>query len=1818
MIFKSFLLGNLLSLCMKIINSVVLVGLYYGFLTTFSIGPSYLFLLRARAMEGGTEEEVAATTGFIMGQLLMFISIYYAPLHLALGRPHTITVLVLPYLLFHFFWNNHKNFFDYGSTTGNSMRNLSIQCVFLNNLIFQLFNHLILPSSTLARLVNIYLFRCNNKMLFVTSSFIGWLIGYIFFMKWVRLVLFWIRQNVSIRSKSNRYKYEYLMAELRNSMGRIISILLFITCVYYLGRMPSPIVTNKINEMEERRESEEESDVETTFERKETKQEQAGSTKKNPSLYWEEKEDPDKIDQTEEIRVEKTYPFEKSLVTFLFNYKRWNRPSRYIQNNRLARSIRNEMSQYFFYTCLSDGKQTISFTYPPSLLIFSKMIERKISLYTTEKFIHEDLYNYWVSTNEQKKYNLSNELISRIKILEKEKVSLTLDILEKRTRLCNDENKQEYLPKAYDPLLNGAYRGKINKFYSHTTMNNLITSKENSTKIVWINKLHGLFSISNNYQEFEHEKNPLNEKSPWNYIINSLTSIDQLSFEYIPNSHLKKSSLLEEEIKINSENKAKSLKSVFDIITTNGEEIIEEGEEILKEKIIQKIPQRLYKLTEELEALAQDEDEEDEHEQLMKQDQEIRTRKARRVVIYTDYSVNPETNDDEINELALIRYSQQPDFRRGLIKGSLRAQRRKTVIWNTFQAYVNSPLFFDRVENIFFFSLLNKIDQNIKSIFRNFAKKKPKTEFKIDDFEKEKMKKTLKALDENEKKREEENERMAIAEIWDSVIFAQAIRSLILLIHAFLRKNIILPSLIIAKNVGRMLLFQYPEWYEDFKDWKSEMHVKCTYNGIPLSETEFPQDWLTDGLQVKILFPFRLKPWRRSKLRSHHGDPMKKKVKQENSSFLTVWGTETELPFGPARTLPSFFEPIYKELKKNIRKVKKNYFLPLKVKVSKPWVIKIFPVLKRIMNKLEKVNPISLFEFKKVKVYEPNENAKDSKDNNKIIPESTMQIQSMNWTNFLFIENEMKDLADKTIIIRNQIEEIAKEKKKKVPAYDDKRPELKKDIWRIFKRINTRLICKSHYFMKSFIEKIYMDILLCMVSISKVNAQLSTKKMINESIYNDERNQEGIDETDQHTMNFISTIEKEKDFSNPSNNSNTYYDLSSLSQAYVFYKISQTQLLNNHHFRSVLRGTHPFIKDKIKYYSITRGIFNSKSRYKYKKIKKPGMNEWKNWLKGNYAYNLSQSKWSRLVLVAKKWRKKINKNCTIHNKESMKFSSYKKEKDRSIHYKKENFYTVYLWPNQKEKLKKQYVYDLLLHKYIYYYYGDSKDSSIYKPKLQLKRNQKIPYNFNIQKPELFYGIINSIEKNYVFNKHKNLNRKYFDCRILHFYPKNTIDVNDIDIIDFTNVHIGAKLEKNDKTQKININIKKLKKKNLFFLSKHQEKETNLYKKNNSNQKNFFDWMGMNRKRERVFCKKKKLNLKLWFFPEFIFPFDTYKAYKIKPWIIPIKLLLSNQNLDEKKKISQNKNVKDSILIKLKNQEKNEKKTNLVSDPSKQNKKKPLQKVQKDYARSESKKKKRCKKSKESELDLFLNKYLIVQLRWNNFVNHKMTRNIKAYCFLLRLMDPSSIALALIRRKEMDLDAILNKDNLTLTDFLKKGILIIESTRLAFITGGKLIMYQTISISLIDGKKSNHQINIKYKKKIYVNKKNFKKSTEQHGNMLVNGNPNYYDLLVPENILSPRRRRELRILICFNSPNWDVVNRNQIFYNENNIRNSTQFLNEDKGLNLNIDSNIKYKLFLWPNYRLEDLACMNRYWFDTNNGSNFSMSRIHMYTRFRII
>nr|YP_010019961.1 hypothetical protein RF1 [Primula calyptrata]QOJ51263.1 hypothetical protein RF1 [Primula calyptrata] len=1790
MILKSFLLGNLVSLCLKIINSVVVVGLYYGFLTTFSIGPSYLFLLRAQVMEEGTEKKVSATTGFITGQLMMFISIYYAPLHLALGRPHTITVLALPYLLFHFFWNNHKNFFDYGSTTRNSMRNLSIQCVFLNNLIFQLFNHFILPSSMLARLVNIYMFRCNNKMLFVTSSFVGWLIGHILFMKWLGLVLVWIRQNRSIRSnvliRSNN-----LVSELRNSMARIFSILLFITCVYYLGRIPSPILTMKETSKTEERDVE----IETTYETKRAKQEQEGSTEEDPSpsLFSEEKEDTDKIDETKEIRVnrketkkneflKKTYSqnrkiyeasyldldkneenskinintFEKPFLTLLFNYNRWNRPMRYIKNNRFENAIRNEMSQSFFSTCQSYEKKNISLSFPPSLSTFWEMIQRQRKGPLLILIIKKDeLYNHWVYTNQEKKNNLNNELVNRIETIDK--ASFFVDILEKKIRLCNKGNKKEYLRQIYDPFLNGPHRGRIQKFLSPLIINEIVTESFLET-----NKIHTIFLTDTHLQKFEDKMDRFEKKTL--------------------------------------------------------------SKKIGLKEISKKVPRWSYKLINELEQ------QEGEGEEEVLIDHEIRSRKFKHVVIFSDNGQNSDTtnkdtnNPDQTDEVALIRYSQHSDFRRDIIKGSIRAQRCKTVIWELFQANMHSLLFLNRIDKLSFFYF--DTSRLMKLIFRNWMREG--TEIKISDYtEEERKEEKKKEKDKKEENKRKEKARIEIAEAWDTIPFAQVIRGFMLITQSIIRKFILLPSLIIVKNIVRMLLLQFPEWSEDLKEWKREIHIKCTYNGVQLSEREFPKNWLLDGIQIKILFPFCLKPWHGSKLRYSYLDQMKKKGKKDSFCFLTIWGMETEIPFGSPQKRPSFFEPVLKKLEKTFINLKKKFFFILQVlkartrffrtisKKTKERFSKNIRFLKLIIKEISKRNIFLLSRLKEKEVVDKSNETKKANNSimgNQLINESMNQIRSRNWTNFLLTEKKMNGLTDRTSTIRKKIERITKEKKKVTPGKNvspntnksksrcnAKRFQLTKTLWQILKRRSARLIRKFYFFIKFFIEKIYIDILLSIIKIPRIHTKLfleSTKNLIEKPISNTKKKNKKGNKTNQNTIDFISTIQKP--FYNISNkNLKNFDELSSFSQVYVFYKLSQVQVLNLFKLRSILEyhETSFFLKTSIKNYFGRQRIIDSK--FKDKKLPNSKKNQWKGWLRGYYQYNLSPIRWSKFKLIAQKWRNSTKKCRTIQDKNFKKEVSY--EQEQLSYYKKQSDYEIYLLPNQKDNFQKYYRYNLLSYRSINY--EQKEDLSIYRSPLQVNQTSKNSYNYNTQKRKNFarlayIPINNFLGKSSNIYMEKNANRKYFDWKILHFYFRKKID------IEAWVKKVNTNRNQNTKTEapKYQI-IDKIDKKDLFYFMVHQNEESNL-----SKQKKKWDWMGMNAE----ILSHPIANLELWFFPEF---FLFYNAYKMKPWLIPSKLLFFNFNINKSFSETQNMNRKQKELIPLnekkyfefefKNQKEKEFENKRDLSSNIQNQENEIAETYSESDMKKLQKKKQYKSNTEAELDFFLKRYLLFQLRWDGALNQRMINNIKVYCLLLRLRNKKKITLSSIQRREMNLDIMLIKKNLTLTELMKRGRLIIEPFRLSVKKVGQFIMHQIINISLVH--KSRHRTNQRYQEQRYADKEDFDKSIRSH----LTENKHFY-LFFPENILASRRRREFRILICFHSKNSQGMDKNRIFCNGNNLKSSSQFLNENKYLNR--QKLIKLKFFLWPNYRLEDLSCMNRYWFDTNNGSRFSLLRIRMY------
>nr|YP_010268502.1 hypothetical protein RF1 [Pseudocodon convolvulaceus]YP_010268518.1 hypothetical protein RF1 [Pseudocodon convolvulaceus]QTZ17979.1 hypothetical chloroplast RF19 [Pseudocodon vinciflorus]QTZ17995.1 hypothetical chloroplast RF19 [Pseudocodon vinciflorus]UIG86710.1 hypothetical protein RF1 [Pseudocodon convolvulaceus]UIG86726.1 hypothetical protein RF1 [Pseudocodon convolvulaceus] len=2360
----STLFQSLGSFCIKLINSAAGVGLYYGLLTTFAnIRPSYLFLILEE-----TEKRVAVITGLIMGQLVRFISIYNAPLHRLLGRPHTITLLFVPYLLVYFLFD----YFYYPHRTRSNFE------FFLNSFIFQLANQFLLPNPTLARLINIYLFRCNNKMVFLTSSFVGWLIGQICFLLFMKRLFAWIRKYIFSRSKKdlvsklNKYITKYLGAEffsllaqfqyrvselnkyikselnkysnkiyqylvkclgseiealvanfqwlvaefqyllfidLMRNMGRVFNIVLYMTCLTFLGRMPVPILTfqmnklNKINqvpvmrgpEIESQRQlaytSEEEQEEEEEQEAQD-KQKQEGFKLDFPFRWW-------ALDPDEEPDQEEHRPFERNLAILFFDSSRWNRPSRYLTNcNFPGGAVKTEASQYFFDTCRSDGKERIAFTYPPSFSIFKEMMKRKRPSSIVETPSFDELDKDWLDKNKQKKNNLNNEFRKRIEALDTG--FIFRDILEKRTRVCTEKTQKTCLPKKYDPFLNGPGRGSIKRLnnryvrpevetYRHESETNamlkgtktkrdvmrrirkqqsrnnairqfILRKRKNideirkliSGKIKAIRKFLFRKRINNAIRKSRKRKNNAIRKSRGRKNNATFKSRKRKNIDEIrklisgkikairksrgrknnatsksrgrKNNAIRKSrgrmkignsqskmiqSLVLNRIyetlipgflydspnygqgllailkrktqKLRAEKKLDSnpLEKLFSNPVKKGWERI--GREQLKNKrigtknkyfrgkglfhreIVHRVPRWIYKIF--IELIGQM----TEHTDVARDEYEVKSAKFKQVLFFsppvkrekeitkgtqdkktdiaethtqdkktdiaethtqdkktdiaetdtqdkktdiaetdtqdkktdiaethtqdkktdiaetdtqdkkTDIAetdtqdektdiAETDTQDEktdiekmnvpqiavlnalnnrehEKEDLYRYQYTSAGKFQHGIIKGPMRAQRRKTFIVRKIESRPRSPLFFRFVKSrrSIYFGFMNpkvlvlkiqnlmprlgfvskriqnlmhrlvfgskkiqnlmhglvfvsKRIQNLmhRLVFGNKRSKKlmhrlgfrskkrgglftlnernkeqTKTDEKDEKERKErkerkagkerkerkerkarkagKERKAGKARKERKagKERKERKERKAgkerkerkpraqflikllhvqpeietevssfekhliewqAAEDWDELIeYGLGVRACIVLFNSVFRKYIALPSVIIAKTIGRFLLLQETEWSEDFEDWKKEIHAICTYDGATLSDREFPENWVEEGLQVKITSPFYLKPWRTEADRE---------VENPESVYIrAVWGL-SEYPMGEILYDPSFeifWMPILKELndirEKLFRKkeMKETDFVVLReflnkfkkkikekiVRVRKgskksiQWLIKTVLVLKRkiekFKRKIEKFKrKIEKFKrkieklFKKIKktrkenrilrgVHESSETKKekDSIISNEIIHESFSQIQST------ASEEKIQNLINRISTINNELEIIRKEKKN---------VESPKNIWTIVKRRNVRLLSKLHYFLKLFIEKIYkiyLDIFLWIINICRINF---TKKFFEKDIYNTETNEKRITFR-RASPPFLKIFSSLPDFS-------------SLSQAYVFYKLSQTQVSDK--LRSVLqyRGTSFFVKTAIKDSFERQGIFHSE--LKHKKLRNFGTNPWKNWLRGHYQYNFSQIRWS--LLIPQKWRNAINQRHTPQNKDFNKGDSY--EKDQLLHYKKQNDSEVYSLTNQKNKLEKNYRYDLLAYKFICP--ETKKDSYISKFPFQVNKKQEISYNYTTQKDKLFAIAIpeeifikHYLDKNYLtsFVNRKSLD---FDCKILKFEAEAWMK---IDPNHNTNTKVGTNnsqiienrgliydiLSSDPEIQELN---HKKHKKSFFDWKKHK--------------KSFFDWMGMN---EELFTKAPE---KDWFVREVMLPLQTYK---MNPWIRPIKLLLSNfkgkeivseeEELVRKEKGTVRKEEENVRKAKGTVRKGNElvRKANEISREEEElvRKGKDIFRKEKEIVRKEeelvSKAKELVSKAKENvrkgtenvtkaneisreEKELVRKGKDIVKENVRtgkeNVSQDEEEENVRTgkengsknieevitehyekrfmkkekqyrrrnppeekFRFVLFEKEYANPELAFLklsmlkkplrfyslwknirnaeRKKTLGLlyCAIGNLTplNLGISGFVSvaynnwwlRGVFRLNPhPNLSITNQEQFLMYQAISISLVH--KSKQQTNQRYGNQKSVDKDNL-------------------DLLVPEMIFSSRRRRELRILNSFNFHFRNGVDRNPVFCKENNIKSWGQFLDESKHLDRDQNELIKLKLFLWPNYRLEDLACMNRYWFDTNNGSRFSMLRIYMYPRFKI-
>nr|YP_009668533.1 Ycf1 [Heteroscyphus argutus]QCW59308.1 Ycf1 [Heteroscyphus argutus] len=874
----------------KFSSTFILFGLYYGLLTTLPIGPSQLLSIRAFLLEGNIGGTIAVG-GLVTGQSIIFLSIYYSPLYIILLKPHILSLLLLYYIFF--YWYRIKDLLNYQSLRPIvSLRDSRVYHLFLDSMIFQLLNPIILPSPVLSRLSNIFFFRYSNNILFLISTLFGWFFGQYLFIISSKILLFRIESDSPVL---------YLL--VKRIIHRIFSIIILSFSLLSLGRIPIPFITKKIID---------------NF--------QLNLSKQEDSVFS-----------------------QKSWPSFFFDYRQWKRPLRYIENSRFSTQspMKKRVSQYFFNSCLSDGKPRLSFNYLPSIAIFEKNFGNYLNHFefsTSNTFFKE-----WIEIRRKTREHIYNEFRYRVKFLYN---GFTMkEVVEKKTGLSNFEEKS--FTKCYDPLLIQGH-GMIIVAKSSRLVTDKSDTSEKKKHNVFLEKNNKLKDwISRQWKELEYNKTFV---LPWEPLtrdarrilgllidrskkINFGQNLKQINFSDNEKSNLlvgnirkkvNRKSNLNWEFVLNLSPRQKDLylnyleKDQWNTLKNYWKHLFSGDITRIKNsssRIDKKFSFREF--TKEIPRWTPD-SKNDKFDVIAAGVTDIRQRKVKNL----GYLMKGKDKRRKI----VRRFSQQSDFRRKLVKGSMRARRRKTLIWKMFQLKINSPFFLRIIDKPTFLRTYSD-GHNIygsESIVRNIPLGKKE---KILFFGKTKA------------------DRLAIANRWDFPL-AQWGRSWLLLIQSYVRKYLVLPLAIILKNISRLVLFQNPEWNEDWFEWNKEIHIRCTYDGTEVSERELPEQWLRDGLQIKIIYPFHLKPWHNTKSRSfdleknnNYYSPKFIQKQKFRYCYLTAWGFLTDLPFGNIKKQPSFWKPLTKEFG---RKWKKNIFRRLLMQINK----KTFTMSEKIDIKL--------------------------------------------------------------------------------------------------------------------------------------------------------------------------------------------------------------------------------------------------------------------------------------------------------------------------------------------------------------------------------------------------------------------------------------------------------------------------------------------------------------------------------------------------------------------------------------------------------------------------------------------------------------------------------------------------------------------------------------------------------------------------------------------------------------------------------------------------------------------------------------------------
>jgi Ycf1 len=563
----------------------------------------------------------------------------------------------------------------------------------------------------------------------------------------------------------------------------------------------------------------------------------------------------------------------KTWPDVFFSHDTWTRPMRLLKNNQANMTEENMrafnkmfFSQYFFEIWKQNGNEDLYSNFPQSLSIMYREFDNILSKTETSNHPDIQIFDKWIQNQTNRKIQLTNDINTRLLALNKG--LFVEEILEKKLGSINYTGN--FVNKKYDPRLNTNIQSKELEFSNQSPL--LINSQYFLDKIP--------FSNTEKKNCFKKKtSNRLKLFFAKNYKI--LKDLPIILWEPLLREkgiQIKEGDLYQLNIQTINDKDDWSINRLETTTNKNGQSwnnILYKIQNILQQK--QEIESQKYPLS-------------NENTIHIVNPQNI-LQLYKKLPLWNAKINRADLQTPESNEMRSIVVN----FVRNLLPGAIRARRRKSLAWNIYQNRPHAPIFLHAINSLKITERIIEHPDNKLVLRRNT-------------------------------KNEIQNTTNILKSRWNFPI-AHFFRGIALCSQAYIRKYIKIPLFILVKNISRKLLLLPTEWQEDWADLSQEIYVDCDYDGNDLYVgVKFPNISEFQGKQVKILRPFPFKYSKRvpttihfkeNKLLSKKSyDPIKNDSNYmlDNYSYLTIWGYETNEPFGIQKPSLYFWKLIAKRI----------------------------------------------------------------------------------------------------------------------------------------------------------------------------------------------------------------------------------------------------------------------------------------------------------------------------------------------------------------------------------------------------------------------------------------------------------------------------------------------------------------------------------------------------------------------------------------------------------------------------------------------------------------------------------------------------------------------------------------------------------------------------------------------------------------------------------------------------------------------------------------------------------------------------------------